>query len=166
MNASMPDMNVASRVPRRANGFTLVEILIVVVILGILAAIVVPQFANASESAQSSSMLSSLQVIRSQIELYHAQHHSTYPTMDQLDDDWNVLTSRTDVNGDAGTDYGPYIKKMPVNPFEKSATVSDTAAQGVGWVYDEDTAKVYGVVPADKAADLDMDTVNTVRTYE
>ena len=37
---------------RRAKGFTLVEILIVVVILGILAAIVVPQFTNATQDAQ------------------------------------------------------------------------------------------------------------------
>ena len=41
---------------QKAKGFTLVEILIVVVILGILAAIVIPQFTNASESAKASSL--------------------------------------------------------------------------------------------------------------
>ena len=160
----------AGRAPQRWHAFTLVEILIVVVILGILAAIVVPQFANASVSAQSSSMKGSLQVIRSQIELYQAQHDSTYPSLAQLNAAWNVLLSRTDAAGNVGsTDgvhiYGPYIKKMPVNPFEDSQTVAAVAAAGVGWVYDETTAKVYGVMTAAQASDLKMDTINTVRTY-
>ncbi len=154
----------------RVHGFTLVEILIVVVILGILAALVVPQFANASSSAQSSSLKGSLQVIRSQIELYHAQHNSTYPTLNQLDAAWNVLISRTDVNGNVGTTdgvhvYGPYIMKLPVNPFQNSRTVADTAAAGVGWVYDEATNKVYGVIEEAKADELSLDKVNTVRVY-
>jgi prepilin-type N-terminal cleavage/methylation domain-containing protein len=42
----------------RKSGFTLVEILIVVIILGILAAIVIPQFTNASEDARRNSMTS------------------------------------------------------------------------------------------------------------
>ncbi len=156
--------------PRSRGGFTLVEILIVVVILGILAAMVVPQFANASQSAQTSSMKSSLQVIRSQIELYHAQHNSQYPTLADLNAAWNVLTSRTDVAGNVGAvdgvhDLGPYIKKMPINPFEASESVADTAAAGVGWVYVEATGRVYGVMSAAMAADLDVDTVNTVQTY-
>ena len=54
---------------RRTNkgGFTLVEILIVVIILGILAAIVIPQFTNASQDARKSSLSSQLQTVRSQI---------------------------------------------------------------------------------------------------
>ncbi len=53
----------------RKGGFTLVEILIVVIILGILAAIVIPQFTSASESAKASSLVSQMQTIRSQLEL-------------------------------------------------------------------------------------------------
>ena len=50
-------------------GFTLVEILIVVIILGILAAIVIPQFSQASTEARVSSLKTNLQTIRSQLEL-------------------------------------------------------------------------------------------------
>ncbi len=57
------------------SGFTLVEILIVVVILGILAAIVIPQFTDASTQAKESALASDLQMMRSQLELYKIQHN-------------------------------------------------------------------------------------------
>ena len=44
----------------RKSGFTLIEILIVVIILGILAAIVIPQFSNASNDARKSSLASTV----------------------------------------------------------------------------------------------------------
>ena len=59
--------------------FTLVEILIVVIILGILAAIVIPQFTQASGEAKLSSLASDLQMVRSQMQLYYLQHNDTYP---------------------------------------------------------------------------------------
>src|SRR6188768_4534591 len=63
----------------RKSGFTLVEILIVVIILGILAAIVIPQFTNASQDARKNSLTSQLQTIRSQVELYKLQHLDQLP---------------------------------------------------------------------------------------
>ena len=60
---------------RRAavRGFTLIEILIVVVILGILAAIIIPQFTDAADSAGVASARTQLQTMRSQIELFYSQ---------------------------------------------------------------------------------------------
>ena len=66
-----------TRPVRRA--FTLIEILIVVVILGILAAIVIPQFSDASDDAAVSSAQSTLNMIRKQIELYRFKE-SAEPT--------------------------------------------------------------------------------------
>ena len=60
-------------------GFTLVELLIVVIILAILAAIVIPQFSGATVDAQESSLSSNLSGLRSAIELYKAQHNGLYP---------------------------------------------------------------------------------------
>jgi type II secretion system protein G len=69
-------MNLATRVRGKngKRGFTLIEILIVVVILGILAAIVIPQFTSASQEASMSSAKSQLQSIRSQIELFRVKN--------------------------------------------------------------------------------------------
>ena len=64
----------------RKAGFTLVEILIVVIILGILAAIVIPQFTSASQDARKNSLTSQLQTLRSQIELYKLQHLDQLPS--------------------------------------------------------------------------------------
>ena len=60
-------------------GFTLIEILIVVVILGILAAIVIPQFTSAADDAHCSAAQSHLQTLRSQTQMYHFDN-SEYPT--------------------------------------------------------------------------------------
>ncbi len=62
---------------RVRHGFTLIEILIVVVILGILAAIVIPQFTDAAGEANRSNLQSQLQTIRSQIELHNVQNPAT-----------------------------------------------------------------------------------------
>jgi len=65
------------RLKQRA--FTLVELLIVVIILAILAAIIIPQFTSATVDAQESALDANLTGLRSAIELYHAQHGVLYP---------------------------------------------------------------------------------------
>ena len=67
------------RSSRKHRGFTLIEILIVVVILGILAAIVIPQFTNASQEATASSIRSQLQTLRGQIELFRVRNGGDLP---------------------------------------------------------------------------------------
>jgi len=119
-------------------GFTLVEILIVVVILGILAAIVIPQFSDASTDAKESALRSNLQTIRSQIELYKIHHNDALPGAGGLSFT-NALTGQSNVDGDSGTDYGPYLKSMPENPFNDSASVDVDGTVGDdsdGWHFD------------------------------
>jgi general secretion pathway protein G len=148
-----------------AQGFTLVEILIVVVILGILAAIVIPQFTSASESAKTSSLKTQLQTIRSQLELYQVQHQSDYPLL--ATEMWGNLTGTTNQDGDlAGTDFGPYLQKAPANPFENnSTTVAAAAAAGVGWVYNEDTGAIQAVMSTTKATELGLETDADIALY-
>lgn len=108
------------RVRLNRKGFTLVEILIVVIILGILAAIVIPQFTNASEDARKSSLTSQLQTLRSQVELYKLQHRDQWPTDDGTLAgawEWDRLTQKTDEDGTASATglFGPYLQSAPKN---------------------------------------------------
>lgn len=129
----------------RKSGFTLVEILVVVVLLGILAAIIVPQFTKAGSESRTSALLTDLRRIRSQIELYKFQHNEQFPAAigETSDDFLRRMTTKTDIDGNAGIDFGPYIQSIPVNPFnDRSAVRIDGAAAGsnsVGWRFDTTT---------------------------
>ena len=61
------------------SGFTLVEILIVVIILGVLAAVAIPQFTSSTDDAKTSALDMTLSELRNAIELYFHQHGGTYP---------------------------------------------------------------------------------------
>jgi general secretion pathway protein G len=121
------------------SGFTLVEILIVVVILGILAAIVIPQFTDASTQAKESALASDLQMMRSQLELYKIQHNDNLPdTTDQASFEACIL-EQTDQYGAAGTDFGPYMGKIPSNPFVSGDATDDVTFVSSGTVPSDGT---------------------------
>lgn len=114
----------------KKHGFTLVEILIVVIILGILAAIIIPQFTDASTEAKESTLTSNLQVLRSQVGLFKIQHNDNYPgdtdadsVPDDVADFVADMIGRTDIDGtaDAVGDFGPYMQNFPNNPFVDAA---------------------------------------------
>ncbi len=115
---------------RVSRAFTLIEILIVVVILGILAAIVIPQFTDASQQAMESSVVTQLQTLRSQIELHDVQFPLT--PFDPLVEGWDQLTT-------GGTDpgnNGDYLQMEPKNPMMNGSTVVAAAfGTGNGWLW-------------------------------
>lgn len=117
---------------RRNKAFTLVEILIVVVILGILAAIVVPQFTNATQDAQTGNLRAQIKSLQNQIELYKART-GAYPS--NAGTLWALLI---DPNNDGNFSDG-YIKAAPKNPFNGSTVCAAAAAAGNGWHYDSAT---------------------------
>ena len=150
---------------RKNRGFTLVEILIVVIILGILAAIVIPQFTNASQDARRSAMTSQLQTLRSQIELFKLQHRDRLPGGDSAGafsqtEFWRHLTTKTDADGvasTASTAFGPYLQaesknnlvdpgtdQIAVVPGTISGAGAVTPADAMAYIYDFGTAALAG----------------------
>jgi general secretion pathway protein G len=140
------------------SGFTLVELLIVVIILAILAAIVIPQFSISTTDAQESALDANLSSMRSGIELFKIQHTIGYPGsvattggtcastkgtgavntaqawMDHL-----LMASDASGNtcslGDTTTfKFGPYLRKgIPPDPITgKGAVVGDIVAATAG----------------------------------
>jgi general secretion pathway protein G len=120
---------------RLGKGFTLVEILIVVIILGILAAIVIPQFTQASTEARISNLKTNLQTVRSQLLLYKTQHLESYPGAAFS----TQMTQYTDISGgvttspDATHTFGPYLQSIPINPISNLNTLRIVTGTGTAF---------------------------------
>jgi len=101
--------------------------------MGILASVVIRQLAHAGTEAREARLRQDLQTMRSHIELYKIHHNDDLPgagtaTFAQ------AMTGQTDINGAVGTDYGPYVERVPTNPFNGLDTVD---VSGTGTLGDE-----------------------------
>lgn len=70
---------------RKQTGFTIVELLIVIVVIGILAALVVTTFSGIQKKARDSERQTDINAVHSQVEAYYAQN-GKYPTLTNLND--------------------------------------------------------------------------------
>jgi general secretion pathway protein G len=121
--------------------FTLVEILIVVIILGILAAIVVPQFANATEQATSTGTYDQLTKVREAVAVYYVRNGNDWPQIQAGVGTWGQV-------------IGPgYMREVPVNLWVGNNTAGrtiifrdtpDTGFQtSYGWIFDPATGNIW-----------------------
>ena len=119
-------------------GFTLVEIIIVVVILATLAALVIPRLGQASADPDLSALAATLQMVRTQLQYYQVQHDGKFPSFD----DWQEqMLGRTNARGRVRANgmCGPYLLQIPVNPVDGFKKISQVRDGSGGWAYDEET---------------------------
>lgn len=138
-------MNSSSS-PRRKTGFSLVELVIVIVILGVISAVALPRVSRGSKGADVSALAHDLAVIRTAIEIYAAEHHSLHPgnmgdaSDSILADDAGLagasfaeqLTKYSDETGYTGATktgtrkFGPYLHKIPPLPVGSGNSTGQT----------------------------------------
>ncbi len=142
----------------RRSAFTLIEVLIVVVIMAVLAATIIPQFASSTTDAKASALKFNLHGLRQQIEMYKLQHNGTTPALTGGTLPGLLFTS--DANGttttvfmpDSTHPFGPYVQggNLPANPFDGTTTVTQiatfppaaTAGTGQGWLYEPTSGQI------------------------
>jgi prepilin-type N-terminal cleavage/methylation domain-containing protein len=160
MTPDFPRRNLAVR-----RGFTLVEILIVVVLLGVLAAIAIPTITNSATSSRETTLAMDLALFRRFIPVYAGQHFEVppgYPDGNQAVAPTEeafaaqaTLSSddkgKTAPRGTAGYQFGPYLSAIPRNPFnwlDKVEVLADGADfpaapdNTCGWIYKPFTGEI------------------------
>ena len=120
---------------KRRGGFTLVEIMIVVAIIALLAAIAVPGFLRARKRSQASRLLNDLRMIDSAVDQYAIETNRKTGNTVAVADWTNYLKKGSNLYNSGksilGTAYGPQtVDTIPTVPASDLAVLSDVAGTG------------------------------------
>ena len=117
------------RVLRRAHaGFTLIEIMVVVVIIGLLAAVVVPQFLSKVDDARVSKSKQDIQAIETALTMYKLDNY-TFPTTDM---GLKALVQRPDPTVAKNWRPGGYLQHLNKDPWKNDYQYVNPGTHGAG----------------------------------
>lgn len=122
----------------RKGGFTLVELLIVIIVIAVLAAVSVPKFADRTQRAKEAALRAELKSLRDAVDRFKADTGLWPGELAQLDD---TSTPAFALNNGGQrkvipneTFKGPYLSRVPTSPITGAAYVYDTRSPKVGGV--------------------------------
>jgi len=120
----------------KKRGFTLVELLIVIVILAVLAAIAIPRFMDSGTRSKEASLKSNLKLVRNSIELFHNDTGAWPAALSDLTGSSAPSAGKDNAGASktiASSDYkGPYLQAVPTDPVSGNAFTYSTTAGTVG----------------------------------
>jgi type II secretory pathway pseudopilin PulG len=132
----------------------MIELVIVVVIIGIIAAIAIPRLSRGTAAAADSSTAENLQLLRRSIDLFQTEHEGVLPSTsggitleDMLLKYTDVTATKVSATKDTanGIIYGPYLRTIPpisVGERKGSNGIGTADAAGIGWIYDSTTGTI------------------------
>ena len=161
----------------KKTGFSMVELVIVIVILGIIAAIAIPRISSGTKNAGESALRADLATVRNSIDWYYGEHNTVFPGVKAAGGSFGVAASQeafmnqllhyTKSDGtvseslDAAFPYGPYVRSsfpsLPVgsNAGKNSIKIVDQAGllagtdadDTSGWIYNPTTGQFIANLP-------------------
>ena len=117
---------------RKINGFTLIEVMVVVVILSILAAIVVPKIMDRPEQARVTKARSDIRAMEAALNLYRLDN-MVYPSTDQGLE--ALVTAPTDAPEPKNWKQGGYLDRLPADPWGNAYLYLNPGSNGAIDIY-------------------------------
>lgn len=123
---------------RKRQGFTLVELLVVIVILAVLAAVVLPKFASSGQRSKESALKSDLTLLRNAVQMFKTDTGAYPASLADLAVTTapakGLASDGTQATIAAGDWHGPYITTVPNDPISVAAFTYTATSPGVGTV--------------------------------